>query len=89
MIGAGRAGEITEAAGRLAERTPFREGRWVLLARALYVAGRQADALAAQSESRAHLGLDRHPVGGRGAPPDQALEARRCLPEPTHPPPWK
>lgn len=66
MIGAGRAGEITEVAGRLAERAPFREGRWVLLARALYVAGRQADALAAVARLRAvlrtELGIDPSPA---------------------------
>ncbi|MFZ2501459.1 MAG: BTAD domain-containing putative transcriptional regulator [Nocardioides sp.] len=65
MLAAGRAVEVAEEARRLAELTPFREARWVVFARVLYAAGRQADALAAlghlRSALRFDLGIDPSP----------------------------
>ena len=48
---AGAVGALTE----LTARHPFREGLWALLMRALYRAGRQADALGAYRRARQHL----------------------------------
>ena len=61
-IKAGRATAELEQARALVARAPLRERRWVLLATALYQAGRQAEALGAVQRARAmladELGLD-------------------------------
>lgn len=58
----GSAREVLPDAGRLVEADPYREARWALLARALYQAGRQRDALVSLRRARAvlaeELGLD-------------------------------
>ncbi|MFC5178842.1 BTAD domain-containing putative transcriptional regulator [Nocardioides taihuensis] len=71
MLAAGRAVEVVEEARRLAELTPFREARWVIFARVLYVAGRQADALAALDRLRLTL---REELGIDPSPEAAALE---------------
>ncbi|NRQ40027.1 AAA family ATPase [Nonomuraea sp. NN258] len=61
----GRAGEVAWEVERLLQQAPYREGLWALLIRALYLDGRQADALAAYQRCRAllesELGLDPSP----------------------------
>jgi DNA-binding SARP family transcriptional activator/WD40 repeat protein len=61
-IRAGRAPAVLERARALVAREPLRERRWVLLATALYQAGRQAEALGAVQRARTlladELGLD-------------------------------
>jgi DNA-binding SARP family transcriptional activator len=61
----GRAGEVVWEAERLLQQVPYREGLWALLIRALYLDGRQADALAAYQRCRtllkSELGLDPSP----------------------------
>jgi predicted ATPase/class 3 adenylate cyclase len=62
--------DAAAALGRLTELTaqyPFREGLWALRMLALYKVGRQAEALAAYREARAHL------VEGLGAEPGPRL----------------
>ncbi len=64
------------AIGRLTELTarhPFREGLWALLMEALYVNGRQAEALAAYRRAREHLVEE---LGVEPGPRLQELEAR-------------
>jgi DNA-binding SARP family transcriptional activator len=66
------AGEPSRAVGELealVAAAPFREHRWVLLIRALYAAGRQADALAAFQRARTLL------VGELGIEPGPELVA--------------
>ena len=59
---AGRARDVVERARALAAQAPFREQRWVLLARALHLAGRQPEALGVIHRAKAMLvdefGLD-------------------------------
>ncbi len=61
-IAAGRARGIAEEALSLTRSAPFREHRWALLARALYLSGRQTEALEVLHRARAllrdELGLD-------------------------------
>ena len=61
-IAAGRARAVAEEARTLTRAAPFRERRWALLARALYLSGRQSEALEVLHRARAllrdELGLD-------------------------------
>ena len=61
-IAAGRARGVAEEALSLTRSAPFREHRWALLARALYLSGRQTEALDVLQRARAllrdQLGLD-------------------------------
>jgi DNA-binding SARP family transcriptional activator len=63
--GAGHAAAVLERARALVAQAPLRERRWVLLATALYQAGRQGEALGAVKRARAmlvdELGLDPRP----------------------------
>lgn len=63
--GAGHASSVLERARALVAQAPLRERRWVLLATALYQAGRQGEALGAVKRARAtlvaELGLDPRP----------------------------
>jgi DNA-binding SARP family transcriptional activator/WD40 repeat protein len=65
QLRAGRHGEVVGEAHRLVDAAPLRERRWALLARALYQAGRQTDALQALHRARVllstELGLDPGP----------------------------
>jgi WD40 repeat protein/DNA-binding SARP family transcriptional activator len=65
QLRAGRHGEVLGTAQRLVDATPLRERRWALLARALYQAGRQSDALQTLHRARVllstELGLDPGP----------------------------
>jgi len=60
--GAGHAASVLERARVLVAQAPFRERRWALLATALYLAGRQGEALGAINRARKmlvdELGLD-------------------------------
>jgi DNA-binding SARP family transcriptional activator len=58
LLLAGKSAEAVAEAERLAGFTPYREQRWALLARILYAAGRQADALAALARERRTLAED-------------------------------
>lgn len=62
---AGHAASVLERARALVAQAPLRERRWVLLATALYQAGRQGEALGAVKRARAtlvdELGLDPRP----------------------------
>jgi WD40 repeat protein/DNA-binding SARP family transcriptional activator len=62
---AGHAQAVLDRARALVAQAPYRERRWALLARALYQAGRQEEALAALKEAREilvdELGLDPGP----------------------------
>ncbi|MFC4786258.1 nSTAND1 domain-containing NTPase [Nocardioides sp. MAHUQ-72] len=61
-IEAGRPTEVLERARALAAQSPLRERRWALLARALHLSGRQAEALGVITRARTilaeELGLD-------------------------------
>ena len=61
----GHAHEVLGAAQALATEAPYRERRWALLAKALYQAGRQEEALGALQQARGmlveELGLDPGP----------------------------
>ena len=61
-IAAGRSRAVAEEARTLTRAAPFRERRWALLARALYLSGRQTEALEVLHRARAllrdELGLD-------------------------------
>lgn len=63
--GAGHAPAVLERARALVAQAPFRERRWALLSTALYLAGRQREALEAVKQARAmlvdDLGLDPGP----------------------------
>ncbi len=63
--GAGHAAAVLERTRALVAQAPFRERRWALLATALYLAGRQREALEAVKRARAmlvgELGLDPGP----------------------------
>ncbi len=65
LLSEGRTGEAATIAAVLAEREPFREQRWVLLAEAYYRSGQQADALRAIDRARRllrdELGIDPGP----------------------------
>lgn len=62
---AGHASAVLEHARALVAQAPFRERRWALLATALYLAGRQREALESVKQARAmlvgELGLDPGP----------------------------
>ena len=88
-IAAGRARASLEDAQALVRQAPFRERRWALLARALYLSGRQAEALDVLGQARrmlrVELGLDPGPellaLEEAILRQDPALEsARRCPP---------
>lgn len=63
----GAAQEVLPDAGRLVTAEPYREARWALLARALYQAGRQGEALTTLRRARALL------AGEMGLDPSEAL----------------
>jgi hypothetical protein len=65
MLRLGEASQVAAEAEALVSAEPLREGRWALLIRALYAAGRQADALRAFTRARDllrdELGVDPGP----------------------------
>ncbi|MFI7611032.1 BTAD domain-containing putative transcriptional regulator [Nonomuraea terrae] len=87
----GEAASLVPGLETLVEDGPYRERAWSLLVRALYRAGRQADALAALRRVRARLaddlGLTPGPDLGEleRAVFDQAPELRLPVPEPAAP----
>ena len=71
LLAAGHADEAAAAAASLADAAPYREPLWVAWARALYAAGRQADALNVLGRLRAALSDD---LGIDPAPQTAELE---------------
>ena len=71
MLGMGDPAALVPEASLLVTQEPLRERRWGLLMRALYLAGRQAEALATFQEARKHL-IDA--VGVEPGPELSALE---------------
>jgi len=62
MLDLGRDAQVVDDLGRLAELSPLRERRWILLIRALHTCGRRGEALAAYQRARTvlrdELGID-------------------------------
>jgi len=71
-VDAGRGSEVLAELSALVEDHPLREGLRVLLVKALYAAGRQADALAAYTRARRYLADE---VGLEPGPELRAVEA--------------
>jgi DNA-binding SARP family transcriptional activator/class 3 adenylate cyclase len=69
----GRAARVVDEMEALVDRHPLRERAWALLMQALYVGGRQADALAAYQRARARLVED---LGVEPSPELRAMERR-------------
>lgn len=79
MLGAGEHDQVVGELSGLVESFPYRERMWQLLMLALYRSGRQAEALVAFKELRAHLGQD---LGLEPAPDLFDLEERILLHDP-------
>ena len=76
----GRHGELVDELETLCRQHPLREHLWELLILALYRAGRQAEALRAYSDARAHL-IDE--LGLEPGPALRELEARVLAQDPS------
>ena len=79
-VDAGRGSEVLAELSALVEDHPLREGLRVLLVKALYAAGRQADALAAYTQARRYLADE---VGLEPGPELRAVEAAVLAQDPT------
>ncbi len=79
-VDAGRGSEVLAELSALVEDHPLREGLHVLLVKALYAAGRQADALAAYTRARRYLADE---VGLEPGPELRAVEAAVLAQDPT------
>lgn len=79
MLGAGEHDQVVGELAGLVQNFPYRERLWQLLMLALYRSGRQAEALAAFKDLRAHLGQE---LGLEPAPDLLDLEERILLHDP-------